>query len=78
VKGESFDSSFGQLLGRIYHRRGKTDLSAQEFKLTEALQRTDAKGSGSGPGTTRNQSVDSTRMKITFKNSSKNACQALK
>jgi tetratricopeptide (TPR) repeat protein len=40
------DSTAHYLLGRIYHRMGKTDLSAQEFKLTETLQRTDAEGNG--------------------------------
>jgi tetratricopeptide (TPR) repeat protein len=44
------DSTAHYLLGRIYHRLGKTDLSAQEFKLTETLQRTDARGSGSSSG----------------------------
>ena len=33
------DSTAHYLLGRIYHRMGKAELSAQEFKLTETLQR---------------------------------------
>jgi tetratricopeptide (TPR) repeat protein len=48
------DSTAHYLLARIYHRLGKTDLSAQEFKVTEALQRTDARGGGSPVSADRN------------------------
>jgi tetratricopeptide (TPR) repeat protein len=48
------DSTAHYLLARIYHRMGKTDLSAQEFKLTETLQRTDTRGDGSPARADRN------------------------
>jgi tetratricopeptide (TPR) repeat protein len=49
------DSSAHYLLGRIYHRMGMADLSAQEFKLTETLQKTqDTKKSGLAPAENRN------------------------
>ncbi len=48
------DSTAHYLLGRIYHRMGKTDLSAQEFKLTETLQRSDAGASGMASGAKHN------------------------
>jgi tetratricopeptide (TPR) repeat protein len=48
------DATAHYLLGRIYHRIGKTDLSVQEFKLTETLQRTDAGGNGLSSSVKRN------------------------
>jgi tetratricopeptide (TPR) repeat protein len=48
------DATAHYLLGRIYHRIGKTDLSAQEFKLTETLQQTDAGGNGLSSGVKHN------------------------